>query len=211
MVQTDNRPVIAGLYAITDPSLLSADRLLIACEQALRGGARILQYRDKPASTTERLARGKALRSLCQRYGAMFIVNDDIALAAATGADGVHLGQSDGRIQDARKQLGQHAIIGVTCHDDADLADQAAEQGADYVAFGRFFPSQTKPHALPAPLQVLHHPLNIPKVAIGGVNHDNALPLVRAGASALAVIHALFASHDIEASARQFATLFPED
>jgi thiamine-phosphate pyrophosphorylase len=211
MVETDSRPVIAGLYAITDPSLLNGDRLLSACEQALRGGARILQYRDKPASASERLARGKALRALCQRYGAIFIINDDIALAAATGADGVHLGQADGRIEDAREQLGQQAIVGFTCHGNTDLADQAAKQGADYVAFGRFFPSQTKPHALPAALQVLHHPLSIPKVAIGGVSHDNAPQLVRAGASALAVIHALFASNDIESSARQFATLFPED
>lgn len=211
MAQTENRPTLAGLYAITDPLLLSGDRLLPACEQALRGGARILQYRDKPASPKERLTRGKALRALCLRYGALFIINDDITLAAETGADGVHLGQFDGGIQDAREQLGPQAIIGVTCHGSMTLADLAVKDGADYVAFGRFFPSQTKPHALPASLQVLQHPLSIPKVAIGGVSHDNAPQLVRAGASALAVIHALFASNEIETSARQFATLFPED
>lgn len=211
MPQTTKRPTITGLYAITDPSLLNGDRLLTACEQALRGGARILQYRDKTASPKERLTRGKALRALCFHYGALFIINDDITLAAETGADGVHLGQSDGGIQEARQQLGSQAIIGITCHGSTALADQAAKQGADYVAFGRFFPSHTKPHALPAALQVLQHPLSIPKVAIGGVSHDNAPHLVRAGASALAVIHALFASNDIETSARHFATLFPED
>lgn len=211
MTNTTDAIKLSGLYAITDPFLLAGDRLLPACEQALRGGARLLQYRDKPASPNDRLVRAAALRALCLRYGALFIVNDDPALAAAVGADGVHIGQSDGAIARARARLGSKAIIGVTCHGDSALADQAVREGADYIAFGRFFASHTKPAAKLADLSVLQHPLAVAKVAIGGVNHDNAPQLVRAGASALAVIHALFASDDIEASARRFAKLLPED
>lgn len=207
---------IRGLYAITDPQLIGGERLLPACEQALRGGARILQYRDKNAARAELIENGRALKLLCQRYGALLLINDDSSLAAEIEADGVHIGQTDGDIARAREHLGDHAIIGVTCHGDVQLAQRAIEQGADYVAFGRFFASHTKPHAPAADIKVLSEPLfhsnrMVAKVAIGGVTPDNAPQLVRAGASALAVIHALFASDDIEATARRFARLFPED
>ena len=199
---------IRGLYAITDPQLIAADQLLVACEAALRGGARLLQYRDKPASDAERRQRAASLRDLCREHGALLLVNDDPQLAADIGADGVHIGQSDGGIQRARQLLGPDAIIGVTCHSDPALARDAAEAGANYAAFGRFYPSHTKPGAPQAALSILATPLALPKVAIGGVTPDNAPALIAAGADAVAVIHSLFSAADIEAQARRFANLF---
>lgn len=199
---------IRGLYAITDPTLVPARHLLAACEAALRGGARLLQYRDKPASPSERRARAASLRDLCRDYCAALLINDDPQLAADIGADGVHIGQSDGGILRARQLLGPDAIIGVTCHSDPDLARDAAEAGANYAAFGRFYPSHTKPGAPQAALSILSTPLALPKVAIGGVTPDNAPALIAAGADAVAVIHSLFSAADIEAQARLFANLF---
>ncbi|MFT6636379.1 thiamine phosphate synthase [Alcanivorax sp.] len=204
-----------GLYAITDPALTPDERLLPAAEAALRGGARLLQYRDKTASPAQREYRAAQLRALCHQYGALFIVNDDPALAARVNADGVHIGQSDGGIKAARDQLGDSRIIGVTCHGDLALAGQAAEAGADYLAMGRFFTSQTKPQAPPASLAVLRQAcqqFHQPVVAIGGVNPDNAPQLIDAGAVSVAVIHALFGHTDtasIEAAARRFSACFP--
>ncbi|MDX1803986.1 MAG: thiamine phosphate synthase [Alcanivorax sp.] len=206
---------ITGLYAITDPALTPDAQLLPAAEAALRGGARLLQYRDKTASLGQRQQRASQLRDLCHRYRALFIVNDDPDLAARVDADGVHIGQSDGGLARARALLGADRIIGVTCHGDLSLAAQAAADGADYLALGRFFPSLTKPLAPPATLAVLRQAsqrCHRPVVAIGGVNADNAPQLIEAGAASVAVIHALFGHPDpaaIEAAARQFSALFP--
>ena len=169
-----------------------------AAEAALRGGARLLQYRDKTANPAQREYRAAQLRALCHQYDALFIVNDDPALAARVNADGVHIGQSDGGIKAARDQLGDSRIIGVTCHGDLALAGQAAEAGADYLAMGRFFTSQTKPQAPPASLAVLRQAcqqFHQPVVAIGGVNPDNAPQLIDAGAVSVAVRHGLHRSH----------------
>ena len=117
-----------GLYAITDPALTPDERLLPAAEAALRGGARLLQYRDKTASPAQREYRAAQLRALCHQYDALFIVNDDPALAARVDADGVHIGQSDGGIKAARDQLGDSRIIGVTCHGDLALAARCSRQ-----------------------------------------------------------------------------------
>ena len=205
---------IHGLYAITDPGLTPDERLLPAAEAALFGGARLLQYRDKTASQDQRRRRASQLRGLCHEYDAQFIVNDDPALAAEVGADGVHIGQSDGGIAAARALLGDRRIIGVTCHGDLALARAAAEAGADYLAMGRFFPSRTKPQAPPAEIASLAQAcreFHLPVVAIGGVNADNAPQLIQAGAASVAVIEALFGHSDpadIEAAARTLSALF---
>ena len=207
-------PAIHGLYAITDPALIPDRQLLPAAEAALRGGARLLQYRDKTATPAQRRHRASQLQTLCRQYGALFLVNDDPALAADIEADGVHIGQSDGGIARARQRLGPDKIIGVTCHGDLTLAEQAAEAGADYVAFGRFFPSRTKPQAPPADsaiLQQARKQLAIPLVAIGGIDAENGGRLLEQGADALAVIHALFSSpapEHVEQAARRLAALF---
>lgn len=204
-------PRIRGLYAITDPLLTPGDQVIQAAEAALRGGARLLQYRDKPADPATRRQRATRLALICRQYNAAFIVNDDPELAAEADADGVHLGQSDGQVEAARRLLGAGKLIGVSCHGSLELAARAAGEGADYLALGRFFDSRTKPQAPPASLDTLaqaRHRFSLPLVAIGGVNAHNARQLIDAGADSVAAIHALFGGRDTEARARRLAGLF---
>ncbi|MFW1677213.1 thiamine phosphate synthase [Pontibacter sp. JAM-7] len=205
---------LTGLYAITDAGLMpDTPTLLRQVEQSLLGGARLVQYRDKSNDTDNRLAQAKALRQLCQQYDVPLLINDDIELAYGCLANGVHLGQTDGTVVAARARLGPKAIIGVTCHADLTLAKQAVAAGADYVAFGACFPSRSKPDAQLAPLTLLQDAskqISCPIVAIGGISVDNARQVIDAGAGMVAVIHALFASDDISATAQQFSQLFPD-
>jgi thiamine-phosphate pyrophosphorylase len=204
-----------GLYAITDSQLLADGKLLPYTEAALKGGARLLQYRDKSSEDARRLREAEALRELCERYGAALIINDDAELAARLGV-GLHLGQSDGSLAAARALLGRQAIIGGTCHAQLELADMAANEGANYIAFGRFFNSTTKPGAPAATLDLLqaaHDRFSLPIVAIGGVTLANAPQLIARGASMVAVIHALFSADSaaqVEQRARAFSALFAD-
>ena len=203
---------ISGLYAIADTGLLDSHSLLEKSEAVLRGGARILQYRDKTGNVELRHQQAMALAALCTKYGAQFIINDDIELAAELGA-GVHVGKDDAALLTARKRLGENAIIGVSCYNDLQRALTAQQQGASYVAFGRFFPSSSKPDAVqaqPALLQTAKQKLSVPIVAIGGINADNAASLINAGADAVAVIHDLFGSDDPEKAAAQYQVLFKQ-
>lgn len=201
-----------GLYAITDATLLPGERLMSGVRSALEGGAVLVQYRDKSGSPRERQARARDLSALCRDFGVPLIINDDPQLAAAVAAAGVHLGQSDTAPADARKQLGEHAIIGVTCHDRLDLARQAREDGADYIAFGRFFVSGTKPGAPSATPDILTRASNLglPTTAIGGITLDNGADIIRAGADLLAVVGGLFAGDpdQIRRRAQAFTQLF---
>ena len=197
-----------GLYVITDgprPDLLAVTRL------ALEGGARLLQYRDKTQDAARRHGEALALKALCIEFGVPMIVNDDVALARAVGADGVHLGEDDGDIAAARTALGAQAIIGVSCYDTIDRARALASAGADYIAFGAFFTSPTKPHARRASPDLLRQSaaLGLPRVAIGGITPDNGGDLIDAGADYLAVISAVFGADDVRSAARRFADLFP--
>lgn len=204
---------LRGLYAITDSGLLAGGKLLPYVEAALTGGARLLQYRDKSTDEARRLREAEALRRLCESHGATLIINDDAELAARLGV-GLHLGQQDGSLAAARALLGRQAIIGGTCHAQLALAEQAAGEGASYVAFGRFFNSLTKPGAPAATLDLLataRARVALPIVAIGGVDLHNAAPLIAHGASMIAVIHALFAAEspaEVERRARAFSALF---
>ncbi|MEH6627190.1 MAG: thiamine phosphate synthase [Motiliproteus sp.] len=205
------KPTLSGLYAITDAGLMPGSLLEQKVTAALSGGAQVIQYRDKSDNQSQRLQQAKALVALCNQFQRPLLINDDIALAKQANAHGVHLGQKDGSIAEARKQLGEQAIIGVTCHDSLQLALDAQKQGADYAAFGAFFASSTKPDAKAAPIQLLHDAhqlLRIPIVAIGGITVDNALQVIEPGASMVAVIHSLFACDDIETRALQFSRLF---
>jgi len=200
-----------GLYAITDAQLLPGERLYEAVEAAIRGGAVLVQYRDKLGTAEERLERATRLQQLCQRLDCPLLINDDLELALKVGAAGVHLGQSDGSLLEARRQLGPDAIIGATCHDSLKLAQQAQTQQVSYVAFGSFFPSPTKPQAQPAPLTLLgeaKQTLQLPVVAIGGITLESAPRVIKAGADLVAVIHALFEGPDVQQRATQFANLF---
>jgi thiamine-phosphate pyrophosphorylase len=206
-----NKPSCRGLYAITDALLIPDDRLTVAVEQAILGGARMIQYRDKSHDTARRLAQATVLNELCQRHAVPLIINDDVALAAQIGAAGVHVGKDDPSFATARARLGGNAIIGVSCYDRLDLALEAARAGADYVAFGAFFPSPTKPTEIRASIALLRNAraaLNLPIVAIGGITPDNAPLLLDAGADALAVVSGVFGQPDIQAAARRYTALF---
>ncbi|HQQ63665.1 MAG TPA: thiamine phosphate synthase [Pseudomonadales bacterium] len=201
---------LRGLYAITDDALL-AGRLLPAVEAALLGGCRIVQYRSKQADTARQHSEATDLLQLCRQHDAILLVNDNLALAEKIGADGVHLGQEDMSLAEARQALGNNAIIGITCHNSLTLAQQAQAGSANYVAFGRFFPSDTKQSAPPADLSVLQQArggLHIPLVAIGGITLDNALTVLAAGADMLAVVGDLFSHPDIAARSRHYTALF---
>lgn len=198
----------SGLYAITQTENKSPDVVVLEVEAALRGGARAIQYRDKQPHDAVALA--QRLVELCRRYAVPLIINDDADLALRVGADGVHLGQDDSSIEAARAKLGADAIIGVSCYDSVERAAAAEAQGATYAAFGRFFPSQSKPLASPAHLDTLRQAksrLHIPIVAIGGILSENGALLLEAGADVLAVIGGVF-DHDPEGSARRFQALF---
>ena len=203
---------LRGLYAITDSELLKG-RLLPYVEAALKGGATLLQYRDKSSDDARRLREAEALRELCNRYGAALIINDDAELAARLGV-GLHLGQGDGSLSVARALLGRKAIIGGTCHAQLELAEAATKEGASYVAFGRFFNSTTKPGAPSADIELLAAAkarFSLPIVAIGGVTLDNAPALIAHGASMVAVVHGLFGADsaaEVERRARAFSALF---
>jgi thiamine-phosphate pyrophosphorylase len=157
------------------------------------------------------LNQAQQLLSLCNQFGATFIVNDDVDLAAAVHAHGVHLGGEDVPLPQARQRLGAEAVIGASCYNRLELAVRAQQQGADYVAFGRFFPSRTKPQAVPADIALLRQAkaqLHLPIVAIGGITAQNGAQLIAAGADMLAVVEAVFAQEDIAAAARQLAECF---
>lgn len=205
------RSLPRGLYAITDSHLIPADKLTGQVAAAIRGGAAIIQYRDKSSSPAQRQQQAAALVSLCHDHGIPLIINDDVELAVAVGAHGVHLGKADSTVRSARKQLGANAIIGVSCYNEFERAVEAASEGADYVAFGRFFPSQSKPDTVTADPELLRQArqrLGIPVVAIGGITPENGQPLITAGAQLLAAIHGVFGQADVQAAARRYAELF---
>jgi thiamine-phosphate pyrophosphorylase len=201
---------IAGLYALT-PDLLDTDELIARVTAAIAGGAAALQYRSKIASPPLRRAQALALRDLCAARGITFIVNDDVNLAYAVDADGVHLGRDDAPLVRARQRLGTTAIIGVSCYDSLERAAAAVAAGADYVAFGSFFPSTVKPDAVrvePSLLSAAKVRLNVAVVAIGGITLATAPTLIAAGADALAVITAVFDAPDVAAAAKAFRDAF---
>ncbi|RKZ37873.1 MAG: thiamine phosphate synthase [Gammaproteobacteria bacterium] len=200
-----------GLYAVTDSSLLTDRDLAGAVANAIDGGARAVQYRDKSTDHRKRRQEVSALLALCREAGVPLIINDDVDLAKAIGADGVHVGLQDTGVAAAREALGAGAIIGASCNDSLERAQAAADAGASYVAFGRFFPSKTKPKATSAPLGLLHRArtrLRLPIVAIGGITPENGALLLNAGADLLAVVQGVFAAHDVARAARRFHDLF---
>jgi len=203
------RARIAGLYAIADTELLAPDRVVPAVQAAIEGGAALIQYRDKNRSLPRTIV--EAARALCRARGALFIVNDDIELAYAVNADGVHVGRDDASIAAARGRLGRGAIVGVSCYDDLARALGAEAASCDYVAFGSFYASATKPRAARPPLSLLTQArarLRVPIVAIGGITPENGARLIRAGADALAVVAGLFQAPDITSQARRYVALF---
>lgn len=199
---------VRGLYLLTpdDPD----DARLLARVAPLLPHCVLLQHRNKAIDGAARERQACALLALCRAHGVPMIVNDDAALAARIGADGVHLGEHDGALADARGLLGAAAIIGVSCYDDLARARMAALQGADYLAFGALFASSTKPQARRATPDLLRQAraLGRPMVAIGGITPENAPIACDAGADLLAVIGGVFDAADPPAAARAIAHCF---
>jgi thiamine-phosphate pyrophosphorylase len=200
---------IRGLYAIT-PELADTDELLSRVAQAIRGGLALLQYRAKQLPWPLMQRQASLLSELCRSSGVGFIVNDSIELAMESGANGVHLGRDDSSIEQVR-DADSRLLVGVSCYDSIEKALAAQSAGADYVAFGSFYPSVVKPDAVRAPLSLLRQAriqLSVPLVAIGGITPANAAELAEAGADAVAVISALFSARDIGRTAQLFTQVF---
>jgi thiamine-phosphate pyrophosphorylase len=199
------------LYAIT-PENLSEAILFQKVESTLKAGCHWIQYRDKSSDVARRQREARALLTLCHDYNAKLIVNDDLGLALHIGADGLHMGQGDGNHKAARQALPETAIFGITCHDSLTLAEQARADGATYLAFGRFFPSTTKPNAKHAPLSLLQEARTafpqVPIVAIGGIDAARSKTLLQSGADIIAVSESIFGQEDCFKATQEFLTYF---
>ncbi|GAB6197421.1 thiamine phosphate synthase [Lysobacter xanthus] len=200
-----------GLYVLT-PDEPDTARLLARVEPVLDAGPALLQYRNKPARPSLRRMQATALLALCRTYGVPLVVNDDWRLAGEIGAHGAHLGGDDGDLEEARRQLGDDAILGASCYDDVERARTAMRAGASYVAFGAFFPSTTKPGARRAGLHLLRDPsvAALPRVAIGGITPHNARGVIDAGADLVAVVGGVFDAPDPHAAALAYLACFKE-
>jgi len=202
-----------GIYAIT-PETADTEHLLMQVEAALAGGVAAVQYRDKSGDVARRHEQASELVALCRQFDVPLIINDDLRLADLCDADGVHLGRDDASLREARIILGKDKFVGASCYQSLELALAAQAAGADYVAFGSFFPSPTKPAAGRAGLDLLRDAaplIHVPLVAIGGITPTNAPQLLDAGADSLAVLSALFDAPDIRASARILNQLFESE
>jgi len=202
--------MIKGLYAVT-PDEPNTDVLLAKVEAALQGGINILQYRNKQANHKLLTQQARAILPLCRQYNVPLIINDSVKLCLSLDADGVHIGADDGNLDEIRARLGPNKTLGASCYHRLDLALSAQQAGADYVAFGACFASSTKPNAPVASLDLFklaQAQLHIPAVAIGGITLENAAQAIAAGASAIAVINAIFSAANVKLTTQQFTHLF---
>jgi thiamine-phosphate pyrophosphorylase len=205
------RAAVHGVYLVTDRDRLPDAELGTRIAAIINAGVGWVQYRDKTDDHERRLGQAHALARLCDRLGARLIVNDDAELAAEAGASGVHLGEADTSVADARNRLGPQAVIGASCYNDVLRGKAAQAEGADYAAFGSVFPSPTKPdarRASPALISEAKAELDIPVVAIGGITPENAAEVVAAGADAIAVVGGILDAPDPAAAASSLAGLF---
>ena len=187
-------PLLIGLYAIT-PDNLKKDELYRKVHKLLQNGVRIVQYRDKLRSGKDRLIISKQLKTICQSFDSLLIINDDVHLAKKINAHGVHLGQKDISCTEARNILGSDPIIGISCQNNFELALKAQHQGADYVAFGSIFKTTTKQDVVYCSLEDLKNfvgNLEIASVAIGGINLNNCQEVKRSGVDMIAMSSGLF-------------------
>ena len=202
---------LRGLYAITDTHLIPRDRFGATVEAAVRGGATMIQLREKDTPRAEMVRLGREVLAVTRRYGALLIINDHPSVAQEIGADGVHVGRDDPPVAEARTLLGPQAIIGASCYGDVERAVAAEQAGADYVAFGTPFPSPTKPKRTDISLGIFRaakQRVQVPVFAIGGITLANAQQLIDAGADGVAIVSGVFGASDVEAAARALARLF---
>lgn len=199
-----------GLYLVT-PDWDDTDRLLQVTEQALLGGAVLVQYRHKIADAAVRLTQATALLALCRRHAVPLVINDYAELCIALDADGVHVGGTDASVAQIRRQLGPDKIVGASCYGDLSLAHAAHRDGASYVAFGGFYPSRVKKYPVTTVANIITQSraaINLPIVVIGGMTAQNAAVLVEHGADMVAAISSVYGAADATQAARQIAALF---
>ncbi len=197
------------LYAVTDRAWTGKQTLYQQVEAALKGGVTCVQLREKALDQAEFLQEAKELCALCRRYGVPFIVNDNVDIAVACKADGIHVGQEDMATGEVRRRAGEDMILGVSVHT-AEEARQAVRDGADYLGLGAVFPTSTKTDAKPMTketLQAICDAVEIPVVAIGGINRDNLLNLAGSGVDGVALVSAVFSAEDIEGTCRGLRVL----
>jgi thiamine-phosphate pyrophosphorylase len=199
-----------GLYLVT-PDWNDTDKLIAATEQAIEGGATLLQYRHKIASEALRLEQASALLALCRRLQVPLIINDHLDLCERIDADGIHVGGTDASVAEVRTSIGKEKIVGASCYGDLQLARDAAKAGASYVAFGGFYPSLVKKYAVTTPPSIITQALSelsIPLCVIGGMTPQNSRPLIELGAHSVAAISSVYAASDHRSAATQFASMF---
>jgi thiamine-phosphate pyrophosphorylase len=209
----ENLHIIKGLYAIT-PDERDLFALISKVESCIKGGARLIQYRSKTLSNTEKNQQAKEIKIVCNFYKVPLIINDDIELCRILDADGVHLGENDDSLEKARFVLGPSKIIGVSCYNSLNRVKKAVDKGATYIALGACFPTLTKPSAPTVPLELIALVLKkfkIPVVAIGGINLENVDLLIDEGVNCVAMINSLFKVKDIEGTARKFSSLIENE
>ncbi|MFJ2989856.1 thiamine phosphate synthase [Collimonas sp. NPDC087041] len=199
-----------GLYIVT-PDWDDTDKLLHVTEQALQGGAALLQYRHKTADAAQRRQQAGALLALCRRYQRPFIINDFVELCMELDADGIHVGGTDASVAEVRALVGPDKIVGASCYGDLELAHVAHRAGASYVAFGGFYPSRVKKYPVTTAPDIVTRAkaeIALPNVVIGGMTQENAVPLIAAGADMVAAISSVYLADDSTAAAREFTALF---
>jgi thiamine-phosphate pyrophosphorylase len=200
-----------GLYIVT-PDWDDTTKLVAVTEKAIKGGAAIVQYRHKTASPELRREQAKALQAVCKQYQVPFIINDHVELALELDVDGIHVGESDEAVAAVRAKVGPNKIVGASCYGDMELVRKAHHAGASYIAFGGFYPSRIKKYPVTTELDIVKQMKqempDLPSCAIGGINHENALPLVARGIDMISVISSVYFADDPEAAARQFAEMY---
>lgn len=199
-----------GLYLVT-PDWDDTQKMLDATEAGLRGGAALVQYRHKTASTELRREQATRLHALCRKYGRPFIINDFVELCMELDADGIHVGGTDAAVAQVRAAVGLSKIVGASCYGSMQLARDAHQAGASYVAFGGFYPSRVKKYEVSTPPEIVaqaRKEIPLPNVVIGGMTQQNSAPLVAQGADMVAVISSVYMVDDPEDAARGFVNLF---
>ncbi len=200
------------LYAVTDRAWAGKETLYEQVEAALKGGVTCVQLREKELDETAFLQEAKELCALCRRYGVPFLVNDNVEIAIACGADGIHVGQEDLAAGEVRRRVGENMILGVSVHT-VEEARQAVRDGADYLGLGAVFPTNTKTDVEQMPnetLRAICDAVDVPIVAIGGINRGNILKLAGSGVDGVALVSAIFSAEDIEGACRELRAMSEE-
>ena len=200
------------LYAVTDRAWTGKQTLYEQVEAALKGGVTCVQLREKELDETAFLQEAKELCALCRRYGVPFLVNDNVEIAIACGADGIHVGQEDLTAGEVRRRVGENMILGVSVHT-VEEACQAVRDGADYLGLGAVFPTSTKTDVEQMSnetLRAICDAVDVPIVAIGGINRGNILKLAGSGVDGVALVSAIFSAEDIEGTCRELRAMSEE-